>query len=548
MRPSRRTRSLVLAGAALIGALASVIAAFALRTDAGAPRRADTAEPASGPAEPESTPLARTSATGDLRRELAPADDANSPPLRLEGRVLDDHGAPAAGAAVWITRLDSAAGATEAWTVARGDGTYALDVARRAGFVHACGVACGEAALAFEAAERATETRMRDLVLPRGGSIRGRVLDVHGRGAPYHGVQAWAEAGPVWTTSVDGHSITAGFRAAATGDDGAFVLPGLRACTHRIVLEATGWPTRWSATEALHVPPDADEVVFQVLPDGVLHGRVVDAETDAPIAAFTIDGVEHEDAEGRFETPFARGAPVLTTAAGYGYELWMQRPDDPVDAAPDVVFALHRATAPDTVASPPAGRVIVRAVDERGATVDGVRARNVYGRGTDRWLDEEFVASEPLARGRETVRALDRSRLIDVVAFDAPGHALVCVSLSKDRAVDQELDLVLERGAAVELRVLDSLGLAAGNARLEVDSARRKERDFAWIAPRFSPELVRSDSALVFGANQPTGRIEGLPAGAYTLLVHVDAERVESFPFEVELDELRAYEFRFPSR
>lgn len=483
----------------------------------------------------------------EVKRELAPDLAAETSTLRVEGRVLDAAGAPAAGAAVWITWPDSLSTATDAWTIAGGDGRYALELARRAGVIRACGRDCGEGAVVLDAPADARRVELADVRLARGGTIRGRVLGVRGQALTYLDVQAWALTGPVWSTDVDGHAITAGYRECATDEEGRFALAGLRGCAHRIVLVMYGAKRRFEGASLDAVVPDGDELVLRETAVGTLHGTVIDAETRAPITAFHVDQVEHADPAGRFEVPFALDDPVFVRAEGRRTEVWVASSSASADASPEHVFELVKGVR-DEEREAPRGRVVVRAVDERGVAIEDLRARNAAMRGTEGWIWGEPVQPDPVVRGRTTLPGFPRSSLRRDAVFDAVGHALVRVELERDDSVEQELELVLERGGAVELHVQDERGLEARNAALELDGARKKERWFAWKARDFTPMLARTNSAQHFAVDQPDVRIEGLPAGAYTLIVHAGEEREQSFDFVVDVETPRSYEFRLSAR
>ncbi|MBI5361589.1 MAG: hypothetical protein HZA53_00330, partial [Planctomycetes bacterium] len=421
-----------------------------------------------------------------------------------------------------------------------------LDAERDAFVVHACGLACGEGARAVNVDAGVRSVHVDDLLLPRGGVIRGRVLDVRGKGIEYLRVESWARQGPVWETAIQGHVISAGFRRVMTDADGRFELAGLRTCMHRIVLQLEGRTARWDATERDGVLPDGEELVFRQLPDGVLRGRVVDAETNAPLTVFTVDDERHEDAGGSFEVPFALFEPVFVEAEGHGGNLWWRAPDELHMETVEHVFALERQRP---VAEPPSARLTVRAIDERGVPVKGVRLRRIWGKRPDLGLIEEALGElVPDSRGDGEALLVPRVALGREVGIDAPGHAFTREALDRRRDEDQTLELVLERGASVAVRLRDELGLVARDVQFELDSAKRKEREFLSWSDGNTVRLGRTDSAEPFSVTAGELRIEGLPAGRYTLIARFGEDRNASFEFEVHAEEPRSYDFQFTPR
>ena len=94
---------------------------------------------------------------------------------------------------------------------------------------------------------------------------------------------------------------------------------------------------------------------------------------------------------------------------------------------------------------------------------------------------------------------------------------------------------------AIEASLRESLRTREMNHKFHYDTPKQTQR---WLRlhEAFSP--ARTDSAKPFAPGTCDGWIEGLPAGKYTLLVHVDRERVESFEFEVDVEEEPEFSFR----
>lgn len=536
-----RFRPLILAlvVASILGALYFVFEALETEADA---RRDETELAQRGPSA-VSDAITRVPAEARAREVIAPAPTQLTSTIRVEGRVLDHAGAPAAGAAIWIQWLDAPSTETAAWNLARGDGTFTFDVERNAFRIQAAGRDSGEAARVVELDPSARTARLDDLHLPPGGVIRGRVLDVRGRGVEHVAVECSARQGAVWMTTFLGHEITAGHRRVVTDEQGRFAARGLRACAHRVSIEADFRLGRWNFVEVEFAHPDGEELLFQELADGTLAGRVVDEDTGRPIPSFTVEDEEHTDADGRFEIQIVAREPIFVSAEGYSGNLWWPKDGIEPGSRHEVTIALQRHRNQD---QPRLGKLTLRAKDELGSPVSGLRLRRLYGSRPELWLDDELigaVTADPLGGDLLVVSRAETGREL---CIDAPGHALVRATLDRTPAEDQELLVVLERGAAVEIVVRDDLGLPARNWRFELDSARRKEREFVWRAPNVGIVLARTDSAELFATHVANGRIEGLPAGKYTLIVHASEERSASFELEVRAEEPVSYDFQFP--
>ncbi|MBK7877611.1 MAG: hypothetical protein IPJ77_18130 [Planctomycetes bacterium] len=532
MPPAPRSpHHLVFAVAALGGAIALVVAITGTRAD----------EPESASRARDAAPSAETSArdttalpTHDHTELVRDALDTppSAPSTRVvRGRVLSPSGAPAAGAVVWTTTPNLDATETLAYDVVRGDGAFALPIHAREFTLHAVGRECGETARAITAED--ADVDAGELALPAGGVLRGRVLDVLGRGIEGLEAVATAQRGLVWEADAHGHPLQVGLRTANTDAEGRFELRGLRHVEHELDLGLEHWIGRWEPGTVLRVTPDGDELVVRQLPDGVLRGRVLDATTGSPLRAFEVNDRVFDAPDGRYEVPFV--AALTMVAAAHGYTAEFHTPP-PGDVEHDFLL--------EPLPPAPKGRLVLRAVDERGENVSLLRVRAAFVR-SGRWVNAEPLDESTIVRGEGEVTVVNLRGVPASLCVDAPGHALALETLKLDRDGENRLEVVLPRGAGAHVTVLDALGLVARNVTLELDSAKRKERHFEWRpgSARGGP-LGRTDSAETFLTMEARGWIRGLPAGTYTLLVHVSADDVQAFSFDVDADAPRSYEFR----
>jgi hypothetical protein len=534
MRPSRT----LLAGAAALLALAALAVWRARMPAEPAPRRTRACLPGRDAAR---TPAALPASVGEATRSAlsseAPTDAA--PGLLLSGRVLAPGGEPEAGATVWLTRTGASAGEVLTYGLCDAQGLYRLEASERELTLHAAGREHGEAARALSIPAGAREHEAGDLVLGPGGVLRGRVLGMDGEGLPNVQLQAWALSGPVWSTPLDGHVLEVGYRAGLSAQDGSVALTGLRAVPHAVRLDPRY--ARQGTFEPLEYPevlPGGEELIFRQLAHGRVRAQLIDQDTRLPITTFRVFDELHHDPEGRFERPFDRDLGVGVSAPGYFGNWWTPPADLAPGATVDALIELQRLAQ--------SGTLRILAVDELGAPVPGLRLQE--WRGLPLWESEVEVRPGEI---------LARSFLIGArrVLVDAPGHAALWIPVKLAPGETHEEQVVLERGARARLRVYDERGLVAQGYSIEVDGQRRKERDAAWVCAQSSPQYaagqeldLRTNSGRQYEYAPLDGWIANLPAGAYELLVHLDATHVESFEFEIDVAEPREFAFRVLGR
>ena len=249
-----------------------------------------------------------------------------APGLALEGRVVDDLGAPVTSFHVIGTRItrhpDGWMGSKEALAteVAGQDGTFRLE-----GFVpgewelrvNAAGYGGTDAIRFTIPAERPLE-----ITLTRGASVSGRVLDPSG--VAVHGAQILAEV----TDGNLGSAFWNGNR--STDENGAFEVTGLRPVSTRIRATASGWAPSESVEVALEPGRAENGLVLQLRDGGRITGEVRDAQArpvvDARVSLSSWRSGYHETLssgpEGAFEVQGVPPGTIQVTAQlGEGFEI-----------------------------------------------------------------------------------------------------------------------------------------------------------------------------------------------------------------------------------
>jgi len=461
--------------------------------------------------------------------------------VRVHGRVLGSDRQPSPAAALWVLEPDPAGThnpTAHARTLTDVEGRFECWLEAPGEFLLlAVGAAQGEARVPHSVPPGVTDSDAGELVLPAGGTIRGRVLDPAGLERRALVVEARAQGELVWSADIAGHHADVGFRRVRVDAQGRFELTGLRQVPHDVQLaeHCNSWfePARFDG-----VLPGGEELIFRRQIHGTLRGRVVDALTQQPITHFRVQEEERRDEHGRFEVAYVREYGVLVSAPGYLGDFWVPGPDVALGGTTEAEIALQRMA--------PAGTLRVRARDERGQPVVGLRLRDEHRLPLWNSVVEAtpgLVVASALPLGR-------RSLLID-----APGHALrpVWAIVRENETTEQEV--VLERGARAQLTVYDDRGLLARDYGFEIDMQRRKERDLNWLPAggdfdypgHFELGLI-TNTGEVKRYGLLDGFVSGLPAGEYELVVHVDAERRETFAFTIDATEERAFVFRVPRR
>lgn len=460
-------------------------------------------------------------------------ESATRPPLALSGLVLGPDLQPAIAATVWTEAPGAPANSVDGFGVTDVRGHFELRVQAREFTLHACGTACGESARTLVLDPGAATHDAGTLFLPRGGTIRGRVLGASGGGLRGIEVQAWARTGSVWQTRFAGHPLATGFRRTSTDENGDFELAGLRTVEHDVVIPETAPLACDPIRRVERVLPDTEFVRFEERADALLRAQVVDERTGEPLTSFRVAQRAVENAEGRFEERVCGESRVQISAEGFVTRVLESNELHALCASGAASIELHR---------PATGTLRVLALDPDGAPVPAPRVRD---------RQAPFApAQENLGRGVVVASGIP----LGVRRFyvDAPGWTLVRIDLRIEDGRETATEVTLERGERVHLRVLDPFGLPAREFSVEIDAQRRKERDFAWVygasaARNANPQRrLRTNCAQRMRLDSADGWISGLPAGAYTLIVYVSSEDVREFAFDVSADEERSFEFSCP--
>jgi protocatechuate 3,4-dioxygenase beta subunit len=169
--------------------------------------------------------------------------------------------------------------------------------------------AASENPAADPAATGAGVTRI-DIVLEKGGSLAGRVVDL--RGEPLPGIEVVAfplAAGPSTPPGEEEDEIVQmgalGAGAATTGADGAYEIDHLPDGDYRVLARAKGYEPA-SIPRAARGDPLPDLVLS---PYGRIAGRVRDEVTGAPVGSFAVK-LDRKDAGGQFREEHRKSRDV----------------------------------------------------------------------------------------------------------------------------------------------------------------------------------------------------------------------------------------------
>lgn len=395
---------------------------------------------------------------------LSSVDDADLGELelrtahRVEGQLLDERGAPLAGArlTLWGPARTVGRGSLEPLAVTSrtaSDGSFRLDGAGAAGNQ-----------LRIEAPGRATLELLdvkagrlpRAVRLQAGRVLTGRVLEADGRTPAAsalvrfegRGATRWVEAGPDGAFVLDGAAPVAGLVRVEAGERG------------RVSVAVDG---RGSDAGTLRLEPGA-----------VLRGRVVDAASgsgiprarvvaEAPGGSF----VARTDREGRYQMAALPVGPVSVRVDHPQFVSWKRLA---------VVLTTGSTTALDAPLSPGAA-LRGRVVDEDGRPVAGALLSLAAGGG-----DEPFRRSRP-SQGPPFRSAPDGTFRVErllpqgglVLSARHPDFAparLAGLGLQSGRTAGP-FTLVLTRGLTLRGRAIDQAGAPVSGARVDLARVER---------------------------------------------------------------------------
>lgn len=299
----------------------------------------------------------------------------------------------------------------------------------------------------------------------------------------------------------------------ATGRVVVDVPPGL-------TLAVSAWSPNFTTSgerETLEGPGPGErrEVRFELATrdDGVFHGRVIDRETQAPIANAPVTGrsnarkeseVARTDADGRFRLSFASWQnPTLAIAVpGYAKQTFWPDASAPTPERPFVVALERSASIVVTLRGytlPAGARAVLVATAPSYALVHEAQRRSLRGTGDPdtRWTAEfdasmraelsdlpcgaelslaAYAAKREVHRAQEKLTLVPRERrelvweydagcTLTVKALDAEGRALASVPLwlLDDEGDERYLDAG-DQSAAVKLGKTDAAGVAVFDA------------------------------------------------------------------------------------
>lgn len=495
------------------------------------------------------TPPVRLAAArgGYLPAQTAVASDAAAlqlaPAAELRGRVEDERGRPVDGAQLRLDLADRALPppAEARWMRSDAAGSFRLPGidpvptywlrASRPGHVAARLTVSG-----LVGGHTAPPVRV---VLPRGREARGVVLDAAEQ--PLSGAtvrclpSALAADAEGWLTADEA------LRTAVSGGDGGFLLTDLASGRVDLNVTAPGFAPAWA--RGVELPPIEDEAApidigtFVLEPEAALAGSVVDTD-GAPVEGAVIT-VAESGTPARW--PRDGDAPPSTSSDAEGsFTVRGLAPGDLVNLHaehPDYVANDVQATAGDgaevAIVLAPASRLEGRIVDADGAPVAGAAVLATVDHAAVSRGGAAFAGRRTLGSARSdddghfVVRGVEPCRMR--LQALAPGFLPVATDVEvTEGEVLADLELVLDRGAAVEGTVRDADGLPVAGAQVAavVDSGD--------LASRLQTPVAVADADGRY-------RLTGLAPGRWTLRAehpdHVRAEaRLEVRPGDNTLD------------
>ncbi|MCE9637406.1 MAG: sigma-70 family RNA polymerase sigma factor [Planctomycetes bacterium] len=396
----------------------------------------------------------------------------------LHGVVVRRDDSPVAGAAIvavtYQWRRASRVNHAEYRTAVQGpatqsarDGTFALRLERGqcvALRVSAPGLA------PVELATRQAGERVR-VVLTEGVAARVTVTDA--ANVPLAGVAV--------ELSDDGRFTATTYRRGATDASGVAVFDGLPP-SERVLVRCIAAGRVSSGVRAMDLPPTGEATLVVVLATGrTLRGRVIDAETGAPVAAASVGfGWDGERAAATSEdgaytlTGLTEKGDELVTVRATGYAVAREAP-----GTRDVVdFSLR-----------PAFGATGRIVGADGAPVAGALVAAVASpseNGGTSCLSAGFATSG--ADGHFRIADLDRTlRHVLTVTASRSGRLSVVVPAPEPRADADLGDVVLPAARAIEGRVLDAASRPLAQVRVTASGPLGRDS---------GPPLWRTDERL----------------------------------------------------
>jgi RNA polymerase sigma-70 factor (ECF subfamily) len=436
---------------------------------------------------------------------LAPPPASAPPPAapelarvpRVTGRCVDEAFAPLAGARVWQFEASDKTSAEERVELATGaDGAFALAVDPT--HIDTCMVAVAAEGFATRFIEVAllarADTPLGDVVLRRGGRVRGVVLGPDGLAFP--GARVTVTPPDLWNSLESARVEGPDERArlfTTSGGDGRFELVGLELGPARVWAGAEGLRHAVSSPVAVGTR-EAEELELRLEAsrnDDHITGVVL-SPAGEPVPGASIMGMERKGggASSIYVDVDARGEFQLVAKPNHVYDLRIY--DGPEDRWSEVEV---KGVAPGTeklelrFREPRWIDVVVH--DEHGTALEefGLSAFDPNG---------SLVARQPGAKrhaeGRARLRAPCEPFL---VAVDARGYVLAQEGPFSDAAPPAELTFTLARQPGVRGRVL-AAGSPVSGARVALFDAppgtRIEHQGYpSLVSPRVSDETKTDD-------------------------------------------------------
>ena len=433
--------------------------------------------------------------------------DTENPKERIAfaGRVTDASGAPIAGATVAWGHLRQPTGAREVKTDDAGEYRWedSIDAAILTENVFRSHVLLATAkgyAPAWELGPKPgtpDHPRVVDFTLEQGHWIAGAVVD--GRGDPVPGVQVIVALNPKNPQS-NMFPVLKSCADVRTDGQGRFRIDDLPQTAISVTLKAKGWTDTKKDDMAL------DQETRIVMKDGgVIRGRVVEEESEAPVTAFTVklaavgggvyklerEELRFNSPEGRFtcyDLEWNRSYKVTVTADGFVPCAAKTMRADSQDQSTDIIFKASKGL-------PLAGTVLDAATKApiQGAGISYNLSGAIQRVVTDK--DGAFAFQEGTERG--------------VIAVEASGYAGLTIQPDERSkyGTERSLRIELKRGGVIQGTVTH------GGAPATLVEARAHLVDRGGEG---SGDFESRDAIL--GANGGF-RIGNLPAGNYILEV-----------------------------
>lgn len=470
-------------------------------------------------------------ATAVVAGPFVPAEDTSLEDLelpaakKLAGRVVDETGKPVPGAAVRASSVGSGDESTRPVAEGRSgpDGRFVLPDALD-GVLGISVRVSGFSPFSTLVFERKAEEK---LLLQRGGTIRGIVLDPAGKPAPGAIV------------------VLAGQAASESNSQGAFSLAGVSAGSHGV--EAF-WKEEFAARASnIRIKKgETREVSLRLDRAATIAGVVLDEKTRKPLPGVTVSVSDQRfrlgsASSGRAARTDARGGFRIRGLAPRGYGLGARKEGYVPVLLSGVVAGLAQ-TSKVSIALSRAAVISGRVIDEKGASVAGARVRIPRGTGptglfravvSGAFYGRRDVATGPDGTFRLRNLAPGKNTSLEAAKTGYTTARRDGISLKSGESV-KDVALVLRKGLVARGRVVDGEGKPVPGADVRV-SPRDREGTMMRMVLRFAGDDERSPDA----TTGPDGSfvLAGLEEGEQSLSVSREGFAPKTVPaLEVTAD------------